>query len=123
MSQMRLAGLAAVGAAIGSLARYAVALLVPTTNATQVPWHTLMVNVIGALLIGICASNASVMASEARRIFLMTGVLGGFTTFSALAVETQQLLHHPVIAILYIAVTFIGGVTATHIGTRLRASR
>jgi CrcB protein len=117
-----LIALAASGAVIGSSARYGVSLLIPSTDSAHIPFATLAVNIIGALVIGICASIASVMESETRRTFLVTGILGGFTTFSAFAVETVQLAAHPVQALIYIAATFVGAVVATHIGTKVGRS-
>jgi len=115
-----LIALAAIGAVIGSSTRYGVALLTPNTDSAHIPYDTLIVNIVGALVIGICASLAGIMESETRRTFLVTGVLGGFTTFSAFAVETVQLASHPLLAASYVALTFLGAVAATHIGTTLR---
>ena len=114
-----LIGLAAVGAVLGSSARYGVSLVMPSTDPSRIPYATLTVNILGALVIGICASRTGVMESEARRTFLVTGVLGGFTTFSAFAVETVQLASHPLQAAIYVVVTFIGAILATHIGTQV----
>lgn len=120
MPSRALVGLAAIGAVIGSSARYGVSLLMPSTDSAHIPYATLTVNLVGALLIGICASLVGVMESETRRTFLVTGVLGGFTTFSAFAVETVQLASHPIQAVMYVSATFIGAVVATHIGTKVR---
>ena len=117
-----LLALAAIGAVIGSSARYGVSLLMPNTDSAHIPYATLTVNIVGALVIGICASLAGIMESETRRTFLVTGVLGGFTTFSAFAVETVQLASHPLLAVAYVALTFIGALAATHIGTMVRRS-
>lgn len=117
-----LIALAAIGAVIGSSARYGVSLLMPSADATSIPYATLTVNILGALVIGVCASLAGVMDSETRRTFLVTGVLGGFTTFSAFAVETVQLAEHPLQAVVYVVATFFGAVVATHIGTKIGRS-
>lgn len=109
--------LAAAGAIIGSLLRYAVSLAIPHDDPLAWPWATFTVNIIGALAIGIIASMPKVMNNETRRHFVVTGVLGGFTTFSALAVEVIQLSGMQ--AWLYVAVTFIAGVSATHVGSKL----
>jgi fluoride exporter len=119
MPSRALLALAAIGAVIGSGARYVVALLMPSSDSAHIPYATLTVNIVGALVIGICASLASVMQSETRRTFIVTGVLGGFTTFSAFAVESVQLASHPLQAVIYVVFTFIGAVAATHIGTRV----
>jgi CrcB protein len=108
---------AALGAALGSLARLQISYWVQTPSTTSFPWSTFIVNVIGALLIGVIASSPSIMNNETRRHFVVTGVLGGFTTFSAIAVETLQLATTPWISIAYVVATFAVGVAATHIGS------
>lgn len=113
----RLALLAAVGAVIGSLLRYGVGLALPHSDALTWPWATFAVNVIGAFAIGILASVPSVMNSEPRRHFVVTGVLGGFTTFSAFALETIQM--QGTLAFVYVVVTFAVGVSATHLGSKV----
>jgi fluoride exporter len=110
---------AALGAALGSLARLQISYWVQTPNETSFPWSTFIVNVIGALLIGLIASSPNIMNNETRRHFVVTGVLGGFTTFSAIAVETLQLASTPLISITYVVATFAIGVAATHIGSLL----
>ena len=113
----RLALLAAVGAIIGSLLRYVIGLALPHSDALTWPWATFTVNVIGAFAIGLLANVPSVMNSEPRRHFVITGVLGGFTTYSAFAVETIQL--QGLLAFGYVAATFAIGVMATHIGGKV----
>ena len=90
---------------------------------TSFPWATFLVNVTGALVIGIVASLPKIMSNEARRHFVVTGILGGFTTFSAIAVETLQLATRPVISITYVLATFAVGLAATHVGSLLGARR
>lgn len=108
---------AAFGAAIGSLARLQISYWIQTPSETSFPWSTFIVNVIGALLIGLVASSPKIMNNETRRHFVVTGVLGGFTTFSAIAVETLNLATTPLISITYVIATFAIGVVATHIGS------
>jgi CrcB protein len=108
---------AALGAALGSLARLQISYWVQTPTETSFPWSTFIVNVTGALLIGLIASSPNIMNNETRRHFVVTGVLGGFTTFSAIAVETLQLATTPWISIAYVVSTFAVGVAATHIGS------
>ena len=108
---------AALGAAIGSLARLQISYWIQTPSETSFPWSTFIVNVLGALLIGLVASTPKIMNNETRRHFVVTGVLGGFTTFSAIAVETLNLATTPLISITYVIATFAVGVAATHIGS------
>jgi len=114
---------AALGAVIGSLARLQVSYLVQTPSETSFPWSTFAVNFIGALLIGLVASSPKIMSNETRRHFVVTGILGGFTTFSAIAVDTLNLSGTPVVSALYVVATFAVGVAATHIGSMLGNQR
>jgi fluoride exporter len=110
---------AALGAALGSLARLQISYWIQTPSETAFPWSTFIVNVIGALMIGLIASSPNIMNNETRRYFVVTGVLGGFTTFSAIAVETLHLASTPLISVTYVVATFAIGVFATHIGILL----
>jgi CrcB protein len=83
----------ALGGALGSLARYAVGVYA-RGHWPGWPWGTLAVNVIGSLLIGMLfALFADRATPEWLRLGLVTGVLGGFTTFSAFSLETMELLR------------------------------
>lgn len=108
--------LAASGAVVGSLARLEVSYLLQRPDTDSFPWATFLVNVIGALLIGLLAAQPAIMTNESRRYFLVTGVLGGFTTFSALAIETLQLATQPALSVIYVVATFGVGLLATHVG-------
>lgn len=78
----------AAGSALGGVARHLLAELVPV--GAGVPWSTILVNVTGSFAIGWVA--ASVPAENAElRLFVMTGVLGGYTTFSAFSLQTLDL--------------------------------
>jgi len=110
---------AALGAAIGSLARLQIAYWIQTPSETSFPWSTFIVNVTGALLIGLVAGSPKIMNHETHRHFVVTGVLGGFTTFSAIAVETLNLANTPLISVTYVVATFAVGIAATHIGSLL----
>jgi len=110
---------AAIGAALGSLFRLQISYLIQTPSDTSFPWSTFLANVIGALLIGLIANYSKIMNSEIRRHFVVTGVLGGFTTFSALAVETLQMASTPLMSVSYVVATFTVGIAATHIGSLL----
>lgn len=114
---MRFAGFAALGAVLGSFARYAVGLAIPHASGIW-PWATFAVNVFGALIIGLLSVTPRVMSSERNRAFLVTGVLGGFTTYSAFAVESLQ-FDSAQRALLYIVGTFAAGILAVDVGHRL----
>lgn len=114
--------LVALGGALGALARAAVVGIV----GDQPWWGTLLVNVVGCLAIGyvLVVVRTSPRASVLLP-FLVTGVLGGFTTFSALAVDTVVLLDvAPLTALIYLAATLIVGLLAVPLGATLaRRSR
>lgn len=109
----------ALGGAIGGAARESVNLLL---SGSAFPWATLTVNVIGSLLIGVLMVYV-VNHPEHRyvRPFLGVGVLGGFTTFSAYAVETRGLLvaGEVPLALLYIFGSLLLAFLATWTGLRI----
>ena len=115
----RLVGAVAAGGALGALARYGVASAWPHPVA-GFPWSTLLVNLLGSLLIGAVMTTAS--HRPLARAFLATGVLGGFTTFSAYSVETRDLLAAGRfgLALLYALSTLAGALVAVAIGGRAR---
>lgn len=112
----------AVGGAAGALARYGVGLLLPHARGTF-PWGTFGINVLGGLLIGalIVEITEKRQAHPLVRPLLVTGVLGGFTTFSTYAVDTEQLFaaHSVGTALVYAAGTLAAAVAATWVGVRL----
>ena len=114
-------GVVALGGALGSLARYAVDLAIPAMGVLgPFPWPTLAVNVIGCVLIG---ALSSVLSADAWwvRPFVVTGILGGFTTMSAVAVESGALVSagSGLLAGTYLAVTLVGGLLGVLLGERL----
>jgi CrcB protein len=115
-------GVIALGGATGATGRWAVAELVGAAGSPHLPgtwpWATLVVNVVGCLVIGLAARTLS--TGTIAWAFAVTGVLGGFTTFSALAVELNDLAdaERLPIAVLYGAVTLAAGVGATFVAHR-----
>ncbi|WP_137989244.1 FluC/FEX family fluoride channel [Streptomyces vilmorinianum] len=92
--QLPVVGVVAVGGALGAAARYG-ASLAWATPAGAFPWTTLAVNASGCAAIGVLMVLVTEVAAAPHplvRPFLGTGVLGGFTTFSAYALDTQRLL-------------------------------
>jgi CrcB protein len=85
----------ALGGAIGSVARWALSGAVQKWSGSLFPWGTLVVNAIGSLAIGVLAALAleRALIPPAARLFLIVGVLGGFTTFSAFSYETVAMLR------------------------------
>lgn len=111
----------AVGGVLGSLARAAIGALALMIWPGEGAIATLIVNVIGALAIGMVGSRASASsASWWIRPFVITGVLGGFTTFSAYALETAGLLDtDPLVAAGYLVGTVVVGVVGVRVGMRI----
>ena len=84
----------AIGGALGAVGRYGLAGLVQRAVRSSFPWGTGVVNVLGCLAIGfLMVWLRATEASAGGRGFLIVGVLGGFTTFSAFGWETVALLQ------------------------------
>ena len=109
--------LVGLGGSIGSMVRYAVSLL---TNSKLFPYATLSVNIIGSFIIGIvfALSIKEAGLSNNWRLFLATGICGGFTTFSAFSLENMGLLQSGRIgiALTYIILSIVLGIAATFLG-------
>jgi len=99
----------ALGGAIGSVARYVLSTFVLRVSGTLFPLGTFVVNVVGCLVFGAIAGASSqrVQISSTTRLFLLTGILGGFTTFSAFSLDTALLMerHAYRLAAAYVAVS------------------
>ena len=110
--------LVAAGGAIGALLRYGVVQLVMHVNPQPFPIGTMLVNIAGSFAIGLLMARYAVMDSESSRLFLVTGVLGGFTTFSAFSWDTMQLIERGAWAqvILYVGGSVILSLVAVAAG-------
>jgi len=84
-----------LGGGLGAAARHGVNLLSGQVAGSRFPWGTLAINVIGSLLIGVLAEwfALRVQLPQSLRLFLITGVLGGFTTFSGFSLEVGLLME------------------------------
>ena len=93
--------LIALGGALGSMGRFALATLIDTQVSQRTgqvfPWGTILVNITGCLIIGFIATVTSpdgrFMVSPLTRQFIMVGILGGFTTFSSFSLQTLTLVQ------------------------------
>jgi CrcB protein len=87
----------AAGGALGSLARFWLAAAMTAVTGPRFPWGTLLINVVGSAIIGLVAAvtlqPARVAMHPDLRVFLMVGVCGGFTTFSAFSLQTLELVQ------------------------------
>lgn len=88
-------GVVAAGGAIGSAARYLVTVLVQRAIGTGFPWWTLSVNVVGSFIMGVLVAAIALRWSicQTGQAFLMIGLLGGFTTFSAFSLDVATLIE------------------------------
>ena len=110
----------AAGGMVGTAARYAVAAAF-ASSAQSFPWATLGVNLAGSFLLGVLVGVLDRREhSPLVRLFLATGVLGAFTTYSTFAVETNNLLAlRPLVAIAYVLASVGGGLAAAAAGLRM----
>lgn len=113
--------LVALGGAAGSIARHGVERMLGTSDG--LPVGTLVVNLVGAfalgaLLEGLATRGSDVGHRRAARLLFGTGFLGGFTTYSALAVETDGLLREGRVelALVYVLTTVVIGLLASLAG-------
>ena len=87
----------AVGGAIGSMARLWLSVHVALLTGLGFPWGTILVNILGSLVIGFVATltgpNGRVVIPVDAQAFVMVGLCGGFTTFSAFSLQTLELVR------------------------------
>jgi CrcB protein len=115
--------LAAAGGALGAGTRHLVNVSMLAWLGPGFPWATMTVNIVGSLLMGILVESLMPLAggSVAWRVFLATGILGGFTTFSAFSLDAWVLYErgeHLALA-LYVALSIILSIAALILGMAL----
>ena len=105
------------GAAVGALLRWGAGLAFNAAWA-GFPLGTLLVNCLGGLLIGVAMVWFARSPDETLRLLLVTGLLGGFTTFSAFSAESLGLLQrgHWGLALLHSAAHLLGALACTALG-------
>ena len=116
--------LVGAGGFIGSIARYLLSgWVLHHTLGGKFPWSTFVVNVLGCLLIGVLSGMIERLEwfTPQMRLLLLTGLLGGFTTFSAFGLETVFLLRRGevLIAVAYTLSSVAVCITAVWVGLRL----
>jgi len=113
----------AVGGALGSMARYVMNAQVTKLMGFNFPWGIMSVNILGCFIMGLVAEGLALHfnASQEMRSFLMTGILGGFTTFSAFALDAGVLIerHAYAPAAFYVAGSVAGSILALFLGLYL----
>lgn len=115
--------LVGLGGAIGSIARYVSQYWITFYYPHRFPWATLTVNIVGCFLIGLFwgLSFKSFDNNESWKLFLMTGLCGGFTTFSAFTLESIGLIKENRLTdfLLYVIGSVLIGLLATLLGMKL----
>ena len=113
--------LVALGGVLGSLARFAIEQSAPLVHSTILA--TLVVNLVGCFAIGLVAARLTPATPPWVRVFFLTGLLGGFTTFSAFAAEVVITANGSEFgtALLYMGATLIMGLLAVPLGVRASA--
>ena len=106
----------AIGGAIGAVARYLLSAFVLRVSGTLFPLGTFVVNVIGCLVFGAIAGATTqrIEISPTVRLFLLTGILGGFTTFSSYAFESFALIRDG--QFVWATINVVGQVVAGLVG-------
>ena len=119
---MRIVLLIGSGGFIGSVLRYLSAQYIEKKHLSAYPFGTFAVNITGCFLIGILLALSHKNAMDQDwKMFLITGLCGGFTTFSAFSSETVELMHqgNSLLAFSYVALSIILGLLATVSGYAL----
>jgi len=111
------------GCGIGGALRHCVNVWVPRVAGTNFPFHTLTVNVVGSFLMGVLAAYFAFRgeSSQALRLFLTTGILGGFTTFSAFSLDTALLFERGTgtTAVAYVLVSVFASIGGLFLGLQI----
>jgi CrcB protein len=114
----------AAGSVAGSLLRWGADLAIPLWVDPAFPWSTLFVNVAGSFIISYYAARFPA-ASPAARHFVMTGLCGGFTTFSTFGLGAFNLLRINAggEALAYVGLTLAGAMSAVWLGDAIGSGR
>ena len=109
--------LVGIGGAIGAMARHGVGLASIKSLGPGFPYGTLIVNILGSFMMGLLIAwlaRRTGGASNEVRLFIATGFLGGFTTFSAFSLDTIVLYERgePGLALIYVVASVAASVLA-----------
>ena len=105
-----------IGGGIGSTLRHMVNVVCPRFLGTNFPYHTFVINITGSTIMGLIAGYLAFRgdAAQSWRLFLMTGVLGGYTTFSAFSLDAAVLYERGEIGLA--ALYVLGSVVLSILG-------
>ncbi len=112
----------ALGGAIGAVARYGAGVGATRVFGLGFPYGTLLVNIVGCFAMGMLVSLFALRepVDPAMKLFLTTGILGGFTTFSAFSLETMMLYDRkPLLAFVYVAASVVLSLGACALGLKM----
>jgi CrcB protein len=109
-----------LGGLIGTGLRIGLDAVLPHTD-TGFPWSTLLINIVGSFVLAVLVARVWPTAPAWLRGGLGTGLLGSFTTFSALMISLLTLTQAgmPLLALLYLLVSLAGGLGAALVGLRV----
>jgi len=109
-----------VGAGVGGAIRHGMNIWVARLIGTHFPWHTFVINIVGSLVMGLVAGwfIEREDSSGHLRLFLTTGILGGFTTFSAFSLDAVLLWerHEHLLAGLYVGGSVVASIAGLVLG-------
>jgi CrcB protein len=110
----------ALGGALGAVGRYALSSQITHWIGPGFPWGILLVNLVGCFVMGVIAELGalSLNLSPEMRAFLTTGILGGFTTFSAFALDSAVMIERGDwgATVLYVSASVLGSIAALFLG-------
>ena len=111
------------GGGLGATIRHIVNMISARFLGTAFPYHTLIINVTGSVVMGLIAGYLAFKgeASQPWRLFLMTGILGGYTTFSAFSLDTALLYERGEIglALVYVLGSVVWSIAGLFAGLAL----
>ncbi len=127
----------ALGGALGSVARYWIAMSLALLTGAEFPWGTLLINVVGSFVISffgmLTGGNLRLHVPNEARVFVTVGLCGGFTTFSSFSIQTVELfktgetgraaLYVAASVILCLASCALGFIAATTLGNAIGTAR
>ena len=112
-----------VGGGLGASLRHAVNMICARLLGTSFPWGTFIINITGSTVMGLIAGYLAFRgeASQAWRLFLMTGILGGYTTFSAFSLDAVLLYERSEIglALFYVLGSVVFSIVGLFAGLAL----
>ena len=105
-----------IGGGLGSVLRHTVNVICPKLLGTNFPYHTFIINITGSTIMGLIAGYLAFKgdAAQSWRLFIMTGILGGYTTFSAYSLDSAVLYERGEIGLA--ALYVVGSVVLSILG-------